>query len=80
MKDRGIEIVSYFHVDNPLVQLLDELFLGLHRVTKSEMSAKVTPKADDLEKVGCVAVFGPGTSIPVAADRVMQLLLSRAKK
>ena len=35
---------------------------------------------DDLERAGCVAVFGPGTSIPVAADHVMQLLLSRTKK
>jgi UDP-N-acetylglucosamine/UDP-N-acetylgalactosamine diphosphorylase len=56
-KDRGIEIVSYFQVDNPLVQPFDELFLGLHRLTESEMSTKVTSKVDDLERVGnlCLA-------------------------
>ena len=56
MQDRGVEIVSYFQVDNPLVQPFDELFIGLHRVNESEMSAKVTPKVHDLEKVGNVCL------------------------
>lgn len=56
MKQRGIEIVSYFQVDNPLVQPFDELFLGLHRITESEMSTKVAPKVDDLERVGNICL------------------------
>ena len=52
MKARGIEIISYFQVDNPLVKPLDPLFIGLHTLARSEMSAKVTPKANDLERVG----------------------------
>lgn len=54
MRRRGIEIISYFQVDNPLVQPFDPLFIGLHRTTGSEMSTKVARKADDLERVGNV--------------------------
>ncbi len=56
MRARGIEIVSYFQVDNPLVKPFDPLFVGLHAKTGSEMSTKVTPKADDLERVGNVCL------------------------
>ena len=56
MRKRGVEVVSYFQVDNPLVKPIDPLFIGLHAETKSEASTKVTPKADDLERVGNVCV------------------------
>jgi len=52
MAARGIEHISYFQVDNPLVACLDPAFIGLHDQTGSEMSSKSVPKADDLEKVG----------------------------
>ncbi len=48
----GIDYISYFQVDNPLVKIIDPLFIGLHDLTKSEMSSKTIPKADDLERVG----------------------------
>ncbi|GAG15011.1 unnamed protein product, partial [marine sediment metagenome] len=56
MQARGIEIISYFQIDNPLVKPFDPLFIGLHAKTGAEMSAKVTPKADDLERVGNVCI------------------------
>ena len=56
MQARGIEIVSYFQVDNPLVRPFDPLFIGLHRMTESEMSSKVASKVDDLERVGNVCL------------------------
>ncbi len=56
MRSRGVEIISYFQIDNPLVKPFDPLFLGLHAQTGSEMSIKVTRKADDLERVGNVCV------------------------
>ena len=34
MKRRGVEHLSYFQVDNPLVHTLDPLFLGLHDLTE----------------------------------------------
>jgi UDP-N-acetylglucosamine/UDP-N-acetylgalactosamine diphosphorylase len=52
MKTRGVEHLSYFQVDNPLVHCIDPLFLGLHDLTGSEMSSKTIPKAHALEKVG----------------------------
>ncbi|MBV8780086.1 MAG: UDPGP type 1 family protein [Phycisphaerae bacterium] len=52
MKKRGIEHLSYFQVDNPMVYCIDPLFLGLHDITGSEMSSKTIPKANALEKVG----------------------------
>jgi UDP-N-acetylglucosamine/UDP-N-acetylgalactosamine diphosphorylase len=52
MKRRGVEHLSYFQVDNPIVHAIDPLFLGLHDLTGSEMSSKTIPKANALEKVG----------------------------
>jgi len=52
MRARGIEQISYFQVDNPLVKVIDPLFVGLHVETGSEMSSKAVTKCDDLERVG----------------------------
>lgn len=52
MKKRGVEHLSYFQVDNPLVHAIDPLFLGLHDLSGSEMSSKTVTKAGPLEKVG----------------------------
>ncbi|HEX3355876.1 MAG TPA: UDPGP type 1 family protein [Tepidisphaeraceae bacterium] len=52
MRKRGVEHLSYFQVDNPLVHCIDPLFMGLHDLTHSEMSSKTIPKANALEKVG----------------------------
>jgi UDP-N-acetylglucosamine/UDP-N-acetylgalactosamine diphosphorylase len=60
MRRRGIEHLSYFQVDNPLVHCVDPLFLGLHDLTGSELSSKMIPKAHALEKVGNF-VIGDGT-------------------
>ena len=56
MKQRGVEHLSYFQVDNPLVHTIDPLFLGLHDITGSEMSSKTIPKTGPLEKVGNFAI------------------------
>lgn len=57
MRAGGVELISYFQVDNPLVHAVDPLFLGLTLLTGSEMSSKAVTKVDDLERVGnfCVA-------------------------
>ena len=52
MKARGIEIISYFQVDNPIVHAIDPVFIGLHSLKAAEMSAKCVSKRDPLEKVG----------------------------
>ncbi len=52
MKHRGVEYLSYWQVDNPLVNLFDPLFIGLHVLDRAEMSSKAVIKNDPKEKVG----------------------------
>ncbi len=59
MKRRGIQHLSYFQVDNPLVRTVDPAFLGLHAAapdSSGEMSSKMIPKASPEEKVGVFAL------------------------
>jgi UDP-N-acetylglucosamine/UDP-N-acetylgalactosamine diphosphorylase len=52
MNHRGIQQISYFQVDNPLVSCVDPLFIGLHAQAGAEMSSKMALKVGPLEKVG----------------------------
>ncbi len=68
MAARGVAYISYFQVDNPLVNCLDPAFLGLHIERGSEMSSKTLPKADDLERVGNFVVAGGHLSVIEYSD------------
>ncbi len=48
----GIKYLSYFQVDNPMVNLCDAGFLGTHILNGAEVSTKVIAKRDALEKLG----------------------------
>jgi len=52
MKKRGVEFISYWQVDNPLVNIFDPLFIGLHALDGAEMSSKALIKSGPYEKVG----------------------------
>lgn len=52
MAERGVEHISYWQVDNPLVQPFDPLFLGLHDLTESDMSCRSLTKTGPFEKLG----------------------------
>jgi len=52
MEKAGIEVISYFQVDNPLVHCVDAAFIGFHLLRGSEMSSRMIPKAYPDEKVG----------------------------
>ena len=52
MRSQGIEFISYFQVDNPLVRVIDPAFIGLHQMYDSAMSSKMVPKVDAGEKLG----------------------------
>ncbi|MCD8349541.1 MAG: UDPGP type 1 family protein [Planctomycetaceae bacterium] len=54
MRRRGIEYISYFQVDNPLVTICDPVFIGLHVQAGSEMSSKVLEKNSPAERIGVV--------------------------
>jgi UDP-N-acetylglucosamine/UDP-N-acetylgalactosamine diphosphorylase len=58
MATRGIEIISYFQVDNPLVPPIDPAFIGYHADARSDMSSKMARKRDAGEKVGNFCVSG----------------------
>ena len=52
MARRGVEYLSYWQVDNPLVRLFDPLFIGLHALDGAEMSSRAVIKNSPKEKVG----------------------------
>ena len=52
MKCRGIEHISYWQVDNPLINIFDPLFIGLHAADGAEMSSRAVIKNSPFEKVG----------------------------
>jgi len=58
LADRGIDHISYFQVDNPLVPPIDPVFLGFHADAGSEMSSKMARKRDAHEKLGHFCTSG----------------------
>jgi len=55
LRDRGIEHIYYFQVDNPAIDVVDFAFIGQHLAARAEVSAKVVPKEKPDEKVGVFA-------------------------
>jgi UDP-N-acetylglucosamine/UDP-N-acetylgalactosamine diphosphorylase len=51
---RGVKHFFYGQIDNPLLQVCDELFLGSHVLARSEVTTQVVKKRDPLERVGNV--------------------------
>ncbi|MDO8541746.1 MAG: UDPGP type 1 family protein [Opitutaceae bacterium] len=75
MQREGIDTLSYFQVDNPLVRCVDPEFIGWHLMRRSDMSSKMVPKAYAEEKVGhfCVQsgklVVVEYSDLPMAMQR-----------
>ncbi len=55
--EQGVEQISYFQVDNPLVACVDPLFIGLHAIDGAQMSSKMIPKTGPFEKLGNFCVI-----------------------
>tara|TARA_A100001015_G_scaffold41290_1_gene45194 strand:+ start:2043 stop:3401 length:1359 start_codon:yes stop_codon:yes gene_type:complete len=68
MAERGIEHVSYFQVDNPLVTILNPLFIGLHDLQNSDMSSRSLTKTGPFEKLGNFVSIGDRISIIEYSD------------
>ena len=61
MRERGIRTIFYFQVDNPLVEVADPAFLGLHRQAAAEISAAIVfllTAAAGFIKGTCIAIDG----------------------
>jgi UDP-N-acetylglucosamine/UDP-N-acetylgalactosamine diphosphorylase len=56
LEELGVRAIYYFQVDNPLVNLADNLFVGRHFAAEAEVSSKVLPKTGPKEKVGNFAL------------------------
>ena len=52
MERRGVEYISYFQVDNPLVKVIEPLFIGLHAKNGAKMSSRGLVKSCPMEKIG----------------------------
>ena len=76
MVREGIDTLSYFQVDNPLVRCIDPAFIGWHRLRSSEMSSKMVPKAYAEEKVGHFCTQGGRSVVIEYSD--LPLALQRA--
>ena len=77
MKRRGVEFVSYFQVDNPLINIFDPLFIGLHALDEAEMSSKAVIKTGRKEKVGNFCLVDGKTTIIEYSDLPDELAESR---
>lgn len=73
LEARGIEVISYFQVDNPLVQVIDPTFIGFHLEERSEMSSKMLPKAYPEEKVGVFVMADGKMSVVEYSDLPQEL-------
>ena len=74
MAARDITLISYFQVDNPLVRCIDPLFIGLHDLNHSEMSAKALPKRDPMEPLGNFCIIDGKTSVIEYSDMPEELV------
>jgi UDP-N-acetylglucosamine/UDP-N-acetylgalactosamine diphosphorylase len=57
---RGIETISYFQVDNPLVKIIDPVFMGFHVLRGADISSKGLTKTGPGEKIGVFAQYKNG--------------------
>ena len=70
MESRGIAYLSYIQIDNPLVHVVDPVFLGMHvgDVSSCEVSSKCVQKADAKERVGVFCQVDSATTVVEYSD------------
>jgi UDP-N-acetylglucosamine/UDP-N-acetylgalactosamine diphosphorylase len=76
MQARGVEHMSYFQVDNPMVRIADPVFLGLHASgegSSGEMSSKMVAKRNAAEKVGVFCEVAGKTAVIEYSDMPAEL-------
>jgi len=80
MRSHGIEHISYFQVDNPLVHAVDPRFVGVHAAhpdSSGEMTSKMVAKRDAAEKVGVFCSSGGRTIVVEYSDLPAPLAAGR---
>ena len=77
MAAEGIDALSYFQVDNPLVRCIDPAFIGWHLSRGSEMSSKMVAKAFPEEKLGHFCLQGGKLVVVEYSDLPLELQRQR---
>ena len=62
LQELKIETLSYFQVDNPLVKIIDPVFIGFHVMNQADISSKALKKSYPEEKTGIFVQFSNGTT------------------
>ncbi len=57
LKNLGIEELFHFQVDNPIVNVPDPLYIGMHKLKNSQVSSKVIKKRSPEEKLGVIGLI-----------------------
>ncbi len=77
MKEMGVDLLSYFQVDNPLIHCVDPAFVGWHLLGNSQFSSKALVKTDPLEKVGAFCMQNGKMSVIEYSDLSDELAQKR---
>ncbi len=77
MELKGIETISYFQVDNPLVRIIDPVFIGFHVIRNADVSSKGLLKAYPEEKLGVFVRFDDGSTGVVEYSDLPEKLQNR---
>ena len=77
MRNRGIEEIFYFQIDNVLTRICDPVYIGYHHLAKAEMSAKVISKENPYEKVGVVGKLDGKVSVIEYSDLPKEAMEAR---
>ncbi len=80
LQNRGVAHLSYTQIDNPLVNAIDPVFLGLHAAapdSSAEMSSKMIAKTEPAEKVGVFCRSAGRTRVIEYSDLPMELAHAR---
>ena len=77
MELKGIDLLSYFQVDNPHVQVVDPYFIGFHALSDTLMSSKMLPKAYEKEKLGHFCISGGRLEVVEYSDMPDSLTVLR---
>lgn len=80
MRRRGVRHISYVQIDNPLVKVIDPVFIGLHASapdSSGEMSSKMVAKTEPGERVGVFCLVDGRTTVVEYSDLPRELAEKR---
>ena len=77
MKQRGVEDIFYFQVDNVLTKICDPVFIGYHILHNADMSNKIVQKKYPEEKLGIICKINGKTGVMEYSDLSREDMFAR---